>query len=324
MTLRTPLTELLGIEHPILSAPMAGVAGGALAGAVSQAGGLGLVGGGYIDPDWIEREWAALGNARAGIGFITWRLAEQPAVLEAALARRPAAMMLSFGDPAPYLGRIRDAGVLAICQVQTVADAKRAADAGAQIIVAQGADAGGHGASRGTFALVPAVVDAVPAVPVVAAGGVGDGRGLAAALSMGASGVLVGSRFYATSEAQARPEAKQRAVEASGDQTIQSSVYDRARGYAWPSAFRLRTLRNRFTERWHGREEAMLETLDEVLAGFGRAVETGDLDEAPVVVGEATDLIRDVPLAGDLVRRMVQEAEMALRHGVRCIEQEET
>jgi nitronate monooxygenase len=299
MTLRTPLTELLGIEHPILSAPMAGVAGGALAGAVSQAGGLGLVGGGYIDPDWIEREWAALGNARAGIGFITWRLAEQPAVLEAA-------------------------GVLAICQVQTVADAKRAADAGAQIIVAQGADAGGHGASRGTFALVPAVVDAVPAVPVVAAGGVGDGRGLAAALSMGASGVLVGSRFYATSEAQARPEAKQRAVEASGDQTIQSSVYDRARGYAWPSAFRLRTLRNRFTERWHGREEAMLETLDEVLAGFGRAVETGDLDEAPVVVGEATDLIRDVPLAGDLVRRMVQEAEMALRHGVRCIEQEET
>lgn len=323
MTLRTPLTELLGIEHPILSAPMAGVAGGALAGAVSQAGGLGLVGGGYIDAEWIEREWTALGNARAGIGFITWRLADQPAVLDAALAHRPAVVMLSFGDPAPYLGRIRDAGAVAICQVQTVTDARAAAGAGAQVIVAQGADAGGHGASRGTFALVPAVVDAVGGIPVVAAGGVGDGRGLAAALAMGAAGVLVGSRFYASAEAQARPEAKLHAVAASGDHTLQSSVYDRVRGFDWPAPFRLRTLRNRFTERWHGREAAMAETIDSVRDGFARAVENGDMEEAAVVVGEAADLIRDVPAAGELVRRMVDEAEAALRRGARCIEQQE-
>lgn len=319
MTLRTPLTELLGIEHPILSAPMAGVAGGALAGAVSQAGGLGLVGGGYIDADWIEREWTALGNARAGIGFITWRLDTAPEVLGTALARRPAAVMLSFGDPAPHLPGIRAAGAVAICQVQTVADARRAVAAGAQVIVAQGADAGGHGAARGTFALVPAVVDAVAPLPVLAAGGVGDGRGLAAALAMGAAGVLVGSRFYASREAQARPEAKARAAAASGDHTVQSGVFDRVRGYDWPADFRLRTLRNRFTERWHGRDAELAAAIDAVRADYARSAEAGDFEEAAVVVGEAADLIRDVPAAGELVRRMVQEAEDALRGGARHI-----
>lgn len=319
MTLRTPLTELLGIEHPILSAPMAGVAGGALAGAVSRAGGLGLVGGGYIDPDWIEREWTALGNTRAGIGFITWRLDAVPEVLDAALAHRPAAVMLSFGDPAPYLDRIREGGAVAICQVQTVADARRAADAGAQAIVAQGADAGGHGAARGTFALVPAVVDAVAPLPVLAAGGVGDGRGLAAALAMGAAGVLVGSRFYASREAMARPEAKERAVAASGDHTVQSGVFDRVRGYDWPAPFRLRTLRNRFTERWHGHDAELAAGIDAVRQDYARAAEAGDFDAAAVVVGEAADLICDVPDAGDLVRRIVAEAEDALRSGARHI-----
>jgi len=316
MPLSTPLTALLGIEHPVISAPMAGVAGGALAGAVSQAGGLGLIGGGYIDDAWIEREWSAAGNARIGIGFITWRLDAAPAALDAALAHRPASVMLSFGDPAPYLPRIRDAGSVAICQVQTVEAARRAAEAGAGLVVAQGADAGGHGASRGTFALVPAVVDAVAPVPVAAAGGVGDGRGLAAALAMGAAGVLVGSRFYASREAQALGEAKDRAVLASGDHTVQSSVFDRIRGFDWPAPFKLRTLRNRFTERWHDREPAMAETLAAVRADYARSVEAGDVEEAAVVVGEAVDLIRDVPPAGDLVRRMVAEAEAALRAGI--------
>lgn len=320
MTLRTALTDLLGIQHPIIGAPMAGVAGGALAAAVSQAGGLGLIGGGYIDPDWIERERMAAGNARIGVGFITWRLDGTPEVLDAALAHRPAAVMLSFGDPAPYVGRIREAGSVAICQVQTVADAVRAVSAGAQVIVAQGADAGGHGASRGTFALVPAVVDAAGPIPVVAAGGVGDGRGLAAALTMGAAGVLVGSRFYASREALAKPEAKDRTVAASGDHTVQSSVFDRVRGYDWPAPFRLRTLQNRFTERWHGRDAALADGIEAVRAAYAEAVDAADMDEAAVVVGEAADLIRDVPPAGDLVRRMAEEAEAALRAGARCIE----
>lgn len=320
MALRTPLTDLLGIKHPILGAPMAGVAGGALAAAVTRAGGLGLVGGGYVDRDWIAREWTALGNVRAGIGFITWRLDGDPAALDEALQRGPAAVMLSFGDAAPYLPRIPAAGAVAVCQVQTVADARRAADAGAQVVVAQGADAGGHGASRGTFALVPAVVDAVAPVPVVAAGGVADGRGLAAALAMGAAGVLVGSRFYASREAIAHPAAKAQAVAGSGDHTVQSSVFDKVRGYAWPAPFRLRTLRNAFTERWHGSERAMDAVIDAVREGYAEAAAAGDFGEAAVVVGEAADLIRDVPAAGELVERMVREAEEALRRGARSIE----
>jgi nitronate monooxygenase len=195
MPFRTRLTQLLGIEHPILLAPMGSVSGGALAAAVSAAGGLGLIGLGYGDPEWLEREFVAAGPARIGCGFITWSLARRPELLARTLAYRPAAVMLSFGDPAPFAGSIKEAGAALICQVQTVAQALEALTAGADAIVAQGAEAGGHGATRATLPLVPAVVDALRArgsdVPVVAAGGIADGRGLAAALALGADGRLL-------------------------------------------------------------------------------------------------------------------------------------
>lgn len=168
MTLRTALTGLLEIEHPVLLAPMAGGSGGALAAAVSAAGGFGLIGIGYDDADWIEAEFENAGNQRVGAGFITWRLAQQPHLLDVTLAREPSAVMLSFGDPAPFATKIKDSGAKLICQIQTVSQAKQAAGAGADVIVAQGGEAGGHGASRGTLALTPAVVDAVAPVPVVA------------------------------------------------------------------------------------------------------------------------------------------------------------
>ncbi len=181
MALRTRLTQILGIRHPVLLAPMGYVSGGRLAAALSAAGGLGLVGGGYAEADWLERELAAAGNERVGCGFITWALAERPDALDLALGHAPAAVMLSFGDPAPFIAPIKKAGALAICQVQTVAQAREVLAQGADIIVAQGTEAGGHGAARSTLPLVPALVDLVAAsgrdVPVVAAGGIGDGRG---------------------------------------------------------------------------------------------------------------------------------------------------
>lgn len=202
MTLRTKLTEMLGIRHPVLLAPMGGTAGGALAGAVSVAGGLGMIGGGnskFVGVDWLEREFAAAGNRRVGCGFITWSLAQQPDLLDLALRHKPAALMLSFGDAEPFLPRIKAAGIPAICQVQSLAQARQVLQQGADIIVAQGAEAGGHGARRATLPLVPAVVDMVAAkgrdVPVVAAGGIADGRGLAAALMLGAAGVLMELAF---------------------------------------------------------------------------------------------------------------------------------
>src|SRR5204862_7874805 len=176
-------------------------AGGRLAAAVTHAGGLGLIGSGYASTKAIKQELAEAGNARVGIGFILWALERNPAALDVALEARPAAIMLSFGDPTPFTGRIKDAGCKIICQVQTLAQAREAAEAGADIIIAQGRDAGGHsGTTRGTIGVVPAVVDAVAPVPVVAAGGIADGRGLAAALALGAAGLWLGTRFAASRE----------------------------------------------------------------------------------------------------------------------------
>src|ERR1700730_10065389 len=211
MPISTPLTVLLGIRHPILLAPMDVITGARLTAAVSHAGGFGILGGGYGEKAWLEQETGKLARTPApfGVGFITWSLAKQPELLDVALNARPRAIMLSFGDPKPFAARIKAAGALLICQVQDEDIARQALDAGADILVAQGTEGGGHGASRNTTDVVPAVVDlAAGRVPVVAAGGIGDGRGLAAMMMLGASGVLLGTRFYASQEADGADEAK--------------------------------------------------------------------------------------------------------------------
>ncbi|HET7593976.1 MAG TPA: nitronate monooxygenase, partial [Stellaceae bacterium] len=244
MPIATRLTESLGIRHPILLAPMGSISGGALAGAVTAAGGLGIIGGGYGDAEWVERQFAAAGNHRVGCGFITWSLAQRPEVLDAALAHEPAAIMLSFGDPRPFAARIKQAGARLICQVQSLAHVEEAIAAGADIIVAQGAEAGGHGGVQATLPFVPAVADAVarraPDVVVVAAGGIGDGRGLAATLMLGAEGVLIGTRFYASAESLAHPAAKAHMAAAVGHETIRTSTIDIVRGIPWPREFTVR------------------------------------------------------------------------------------
>ncbi|MDJ0947365.1 MAG: nitronate monooxygenase [Alphaproteobacteria bacterium] len=315
MPLETELTQLLDIEHPILLAPMDLVAGGALAAAVSDAGGLGLIGAGYGQAEWMEREFAAAGNQRTGVGFITWSLGDRLELLDMALARKPQALMLSFGDPAPFAGRIKDAGVPLICQVQTVPDARAAVAAGADVIVAQGTEGGGHAQSRSTFTLVPAVVDAVAPVPVVAAGGVADGRGLAAALMLGAAGVLVGTRFYATQEALGQAEAKARIVAASGEDTVRGKLFDIIRDAKWPEEFTGRVLKNAFSDRWDGRDGELVAAIDDERTRFQEAAAQQDFDMLPVIAGEAAGLIHDLPPAGELVRRMVEDAKAALAAG---------
>jgi nitronate monooxygenase len=318
MALRTKLTEMLGIRHPVLLAPMGGTAGGALASAVSAAGGFGMIGGGdwkWVGPDWIKREFAAAGNQRVGCGFITWALAQQPDLLDLALRHNPAALMLSFGDAEPFLPRIKAAGIPAICQVQTVAQARRVLQQGADIIVAQGTEAGGHGARRATLPLVPAVVDMVANtgrhVPVVAAGGIADGRGLAAALMLGAAGVLMGTRFHAAEESLVPPEAKRRIVASSGDDTLRAKIYDIVGGNRWPQEYTARTIVNRFTERWHG-QEAALAADTAAVSDYIEARTVGDFDTAAVYAGEGIDLIYAIEPAGQILARVVAEAEAAL------------
>lgn len=314
-----PLCDLLGIEVPVLGAPMAGVAGGALAAAVSRAGGLGLIGGGYGDAEWLGAELDEAGDAAVGVGFITWRLAARPAVLALALERKPRAVLLSFGDIAPFAREVHGAGARLIAQVQSVRQALEARDAGADVIVAQGMEAGGHAGTRATLPLVPAVVDAVTPLPVVAAGGIADGRGMAAAMMLGAAGVMLGSRLYATAESLAHANAKRAAVAASGDDTTRCDVFDRLRGYDWPSGYALRTLDNALTRGARSAGSLDEAGLAAARRAFTRAVEAGDVSQAPVIVGEGVDLVFDVPPAGEVVARIVADAAARLAGAARLL-----
>jgi nitronate monooxygenase len=312
----TRLTERFGLAHPIVLAPMAFAAGGALAAAVSDAGGLGLIGGGYGDLDWIGEQFAEAGDAHVGCGVITWRLRDRPGVLEGVLEHRPRAMMLSFGDPRPYAPLVHDAGVPLLCQVQTRADAELAIDAGADVIVAQGAEAGGHGDRRATFTLVPEVADLLaaraPETLLCAAGGIADGRGLAAALVLGADGALVGSRLWATREAQVSERMHGAALAADGDATLRTSVMDVARGLDWPARFTARVLRNRFTDTWHGREQVLREDGAQAAREWTEGWAAGDPDRANTFVGEAAGVIGSIEPARVVVERMAAEAAALL------------
>lgn len=315
--IKTRLTEFFGIDHPIVLAPMTPAAGAELADAVAAAGGLGLLGGGYGDRDWFDEESAKVTRSDLGCGFITWSVARDLPLLDLAVERYPRAMMLSFADPEPYVSRIKAAGVPLICQVQTVEQALHAADVGADVIVAQGTEAGGHGqAARSTMPFVPTVVDALqhhaPHVIVVAAGGIADGRGLAAALMLGADGVLMGTRFWATREALIHPNAQARVVEASGDETIRTNVYDVVRQKDWPAGYTGRLLKNEFIEKWHGREAELKAMRDDEWEKVTQASKAGDYDIANVTVGESIGLVRDLPGAGEIVHRVVEEAESRL------------
>ncbi len=317
MRLTTRLTEFFGIEHPILAAPMAMISGGRLAAAVTRAGGLGLIGGGYGDSDWLQREFGLADGTRVGCGFITWSLARNPELLDMVLGQQPATIMLSFGELRPFADRIHEAGVPLIAQAQTLDHARRALDAGADILVAQGGEAGGHGMGvRSTFTLVPEVVDMVaersPETLVLAAGGVADGRGLAAALALGADGVLVGTRFWAAPEALVSPRAHQRAIQAGGDDTFRTQVYDAVRQLDWPVEYDERALGNSFLDIWHGNEAQLSASLPEAIETFEKAVAAEDFDAAAILVGEAVGLIHDVRPAADIVRDIAAEADRIL------------
>jgi nitronate monooxygenase len=321
MPVTTRLTERFGLKHPIISAPMALAAGGALAGAVSAAGGLGLIGGGYGDAAFLRQAFTDAGNQSVGCGFITWSLEKNPALLDEVLAHKPRALMLSFGDPAPFAPDLAQAGVPLICQCQTLEHVRAALDAGAAIIVAQGGEAGGHGMSRGTLPFVPEVADHLarhaPGTLLVAAGGIADGRGLAAALMLGADGVLVGTRLWASKEALVHANHHKAIVAADGDGTLRTSLPDIARRLGWPQGFTARIERNAFTARWQGREAELEAAADVEAPAYAKAFQAGDADNAAVWFGEVAGLIHDIPPASAIISRMVEEAVACLQQGAK-------
>lgn len=318
--LSTRFTRAFGVQHPIVSAPMAFAAGGALAAAVSAAGGLGLIGGGYGDPAWLDEQNAAAHTDRIGVGFITWSLHNKPALLTQVLRHRPAAVMLSFGDPRAFVADIRAAGAKLICQCQDMGHVADAVDAGADVVVAQGAEAGGHGALRGTLSFVPEVADFLsthaPDTLLLAAGGIADGRGLAAALLLGADGVLVGTRLWASNEALVPPRHHGAIVDANGDGTLRTRIADIARQIPWPSEFTARIRRNAFTDRWHGNEDELRRQLAVEGPRYRQAFNEGDPQHTAVWFGEAAGLIHAIEPAAQIVARMAADAAQRLeRHG---------
>ena len=314
MALATAFTEMFSIRHPIALAPMGASAGGALTAAVCNGGGLGLLGVGGGTRAWLDRELPVLAELTSqpwGVGFQSW--AADVGTVQHALERGPRAVMLSFGDPRPFLPAIRQAGAALIIQVTNLDEAREAVDLGADVIVAQGTEAGGHGARRGrsTLSFVPVVVDLAAPAPVLAAGGIADGRGVAAALALGAAGALIGTRFQATAEVLADPAIKKAIVDGSGEDTERSIVLDIARGSPWPAKYPGRTLRHPFLEEWRGRE-AELAADPDARQAYQDGVARGEFPPLPVWAGEGIDLITDLPPAADLVGLLAAQAEEAL------------
>lgn len=312
----TPLCHLLGIDHPILNASMAGTATGALAAAVSNAGGFGMIGG--TNPEgasWLREQIAAAraGTARPfGVGFIS-SFPDTGELFEVALEERVAAINHSFADPTPYVAPAHAAGVKIFAQVQTLAQAVTAARAGVDVVIAQGGEAGGHAGRIGGFALLPAIVDAVAPVPVVAAGGIADGRGLAAALLLGAQGVWMGTRFVTSHEWGGEAWERSAVLAATADDTVQTFLYDHIFERPFPADIPDRVLRNPFVERWQGREGDIPAHREALQAEVTAADQRADLAVAGVSAGVSAGLIDRALPAGEIVRGIVREAEALLR-----------
>jgi nitronate monooxygenase len=296
---------------------MAGWSGGELAGAVSAAGAFGMIGVGSGTPtDWVSGQAEiARRHGPFGVGLMSWALERRPELLDAVLAERPAAVSLSFGDPAPYVERVRGAGAVVMSQVQDAEKAERAVEAGVDVLVAQGTDAGGHTGRVGTMPLLQKVlkIGEGACLPVLAAGGIGTGRGVAGVLAMGASGAWIGTRFCATTESTGTEEAKRLILDADETATVHTRVFDLVQGIPWPEEFPGRAIRNSFSERWHGREAQLEEQRLYVSPEFEAT--RGDYAEDFVYAGQAAGLVEDMPPAGELVGRLMAEAEARLRAG---------
>ena len=315
--LNTYLTDQLGLRYPIIGAPMAGVAGGTLARAITLAGGLGCIGIGITTPLSYVEEQAAIArgqdNARFGLGLIAWVIEKRPDLFEAALGARPALISISFGAIGPCVERVQAAGILLATQVQTAAAASEAEAAGADLIVAQGTEAGGHSHATGigTLVALQSVLGAV-STPVVAAGGIASPAGLAAVLAAGAEGGWVGTAFLASPENAHRDEARGRILAAAESETVLTDVFDRAQEFAWPAEHPGRALRNRFAEQWHGRGDELAGNRA-VLEAHQQAVRNREYDTAVIYAGQAVGLIRESRPAGDIVRALGDGAEALLR-----------
>jgi NAD(P)H-dependent flavin oxidoreductase YrpB (nitropropane dioxygenase family) len=308
---------VLAIDHPVLLGGMPAVYNSPkLTAAVSDAGGMGIIGCTYLDPGEITKlaeDVRALTDRPFGLNSLMFL--EDEAGYEAILTAAPPLVSLAWPrkdqNAAVWIDRAHAVGSKVSFMASDVAEATRGAEAGADVIVAQGTEGGGHVGWIGLSVLLPLVVDAVAPVPVVAAGGIADGRGLVAALAYGADGVLMGTRFLATTEAGLHPDHKQAILDSDGHDTVLTDIPDIISGMVWPGAMS-RVKRNALIDRWAGREWALRQNLAEVVKRVRNAREEGDTEEAPLFFGQDAGLIHDLPSASRMVTRIVDQADEVL------------
>jgi NAD(P)H-dependent flavin oxidoreductase YrpB (nitropropane dioxygenase family) len=313
----TELTRRLRIRHPVLLGGMATGNGPELVAAVSEAGGLGILGCSGRPPADVER---LAGEIRSrterpwGLNLLLFTASDEQ--VAAVLGQRPAVFSTAWPDGgrdlAALFARAHDAGCTVLHMVSRVDEAGRAAEAGADLIVAQGTEGGGHVGLVGSLVLVPQVSRAVDPLPVVAAGGIADGAGLAAALVLGAAGALMGTRFLATPESTLPRAYKEFLVGFDGQDTQLTEVPDITSGLVWPGAY-ARVARNRFVEEWIGREGELRRRQPAVLQRIREAAAAGDVEHGVLYSGQDAGLIEAIEPAGDVVRRVAEEAEALLR-----------
>ncbi len=316
--LKTRFTELLGLHYPVMSAPMSNHSGGRLAAAVCQAGGLGTFGGSNnFGSEWFAEQIRIVRSETEqlfGVGFITQLIDSDPGNFETALAEKVPVIIFSFADPRPWLPRAQDAGVTTICQVQTLGAAKAALDAGADVLLAQGNEAGGH---TGEMNLLPLLVDLVaryPHVPILAAGGITSGRALAGVLAAGAEGASLGTAMLATPEAVEVPDAfKEQVLRSGGQDTTYTRLYDLLGDEPWPAGIAGRVYRNRMVQAWDGRDAEVLARREELATDVATARARHDPELASVYMGEGVGQVDAIRPAGQVITDICEAAENAMR-----------
>ncbi|MPZ76953.1 MAG: nitronate monooxygenase [Deltaproteobacteria bacterium] len=315
--IHTRICDLLGIVHPIILGGMGTATTAPLVAAVSNAGGFGTLGTSAFNAAQLETEIASIRERTEkpfGVNHLLFQIQEdmfrvtlraQPTVAAFAWARKDQ-------DLREYFQRAHDAGSKVMYMAGEVPEAVRAAEAGADVLVAQGTEAGGHVGWMASLPLVPIMVKAVAPLPVLCAGGVGDGRGLAAALALGAEGVLLGTRFMATQEAPIHLNFKQAIVNSDGHDTVLTEIPDLASQRVWPGAMS-RAQRNKFIERWAGREWALRQIAPDVGKQVAAARAAGDIDNASLSFGQDAGLIDAIKSVREVVQDIVAEAEEIIK-----------
>lgn len=312
--LSTRLTRMWGCDLPVIGAPMAGRAGGALAAAVSEAGGLGMIGvGASTSPEWIRENAETAGDGgNYGIGLMVWNLAEHPEQFAAALEADPTVLSLAFGDPAPWVPQAHRAGISVVAPVNSMTQVRQALAADVDVLCVQGTDAGGHTGWMGTMPLMQQVLDytavQAPGVPVAVAGGIASGRGLAAVLAAGADAAWIGTALLAAPESLGSAELRDAAVAARGRDAVLTGIYDRAEQVAWDTtAWPTRTVRNSFVDRYADDPDV---TDEELVAARASGGPYGD--ELKLHAGQAVGMVLRSEPAGDTVTRLATEAKRLL------------